>query len=310
MSDTQTPIHELAVVTDAHMVSPLWVAVSNALIGTTPERALYEAIVNPTTVLLGSELIPSDGWTTTGWTGTLETGYTHTPGNISALENTIAAIINSSYQLSIVITGRTAGSISTAFGGKNTTGIIASNVETIVASTNGNLVINPTTDFDGTCVISIKQLTWQPPTEAEILAILGVPDVVQSSQLALYVLAVANKSLLSDTEIVRLLTIKSNPYLINLPAGNLATKIAGATFLPAAWATIAVDSSVNAMITHILTGRKARFINIYEVDGTNERLLSFDKGTAYTGVLNNGLTTLIEGIAPTTLPVVISLIFD
>lgn len=120
---------------------------------------------------------------------------------------------------------------------------------------------------------------------------------------------ITGSSLITDTEKTRLSTIVG-PQQINLPAGNLTTKIAGASFLPIAWATIAVNSTTNAMITHTLTGRKIGFVNVYEIDGANERLLSFDKGTAYTGILANGLTVLIEGIAPTTLPIRVELIFD
>lgn len=105
-------------------------------------------------------------------------------------------------------------------------------------------------------------------------------------------------------------TVKQNPYQINLPAGNISTKIAGATFLPLAWGAVALSGSTDMMITHVLTGRKIGFLNVFEIDGANERLLSFDKGTAYTGIVGNGLTVLVEGLAPTTLPVRIDLIFD
>ena len=111
-------------------------------------------------------------------------------------------------------------------------------------------------------------------------------------------------------DIAAMTEVKTNPYEINMPSGDLATKISGATFLPTAWATIAINSSTNVMITHVLTDRKISFVNVFEIDGSNERLLSFDKGTAYTGIVGNGLTVLIEGIAPTTLPIRIELIFN
>jgi len=121
---------------------------------------------------------------------------------------------------------------------------------------------------------------------------------------------VTGKSLLADTEIARLLTIKSNPYQINMPAGNITTKVGGATFLPLGWATVAQSGDYDAMVTHILTGRKVGFVNVFEIDGSNERLLSFDKGTAYTGIVGNGLTIKLEGLAPTNLQIRIEFIID
>lgn len=107
----------------------------------------------------------------------------------------------------------------------------------------------------------------------------------------------------------KLADLKRNLYQINMPSGSLVTKIAGATFLPIGWATIAQTGDYNATITHTLTGRKIGFVNVFEIDG-GERLLSFDKGTAYTGIVGNVATVLIEGLAPTTLPIRIELIFD
>jgi len=105
-------------------------------------------------------------------------------------------------------------------------------------------------------------------------------------------------------------TLKSNPYQINMPAGNLTTKVSGASFLPTGWATVIQSGDYDAMVTHILTGRKVGFVNVFEIDGSNERLLSFDKGTAYTGIVGNGLTIKLEGLAPTTLPIRIEFIID
>lgn len=312
MSDTQTPIHELAIVTDAHMASPLWVAVSNVLIGTTPERALYDTIVNPVTVILSSELLPSTGWTSTGWTGNLVDGYTHTTGNTSALSNTIAAIIDKIYQLSVTISGRTAGSVDLAFGGGTADTIILSDTEVIVASTNGNLVITPTTDFDGKIVLSLKQQTWQLPTAVEILNILGKADVVQSSQLSAYALVVSDKSLVLDTEITKL-GLLIPPKTITLPAGaNLTTKLADAietTDYPTDWVLTAVgDEGKNLQIVHTLTGREIASITVKVTDDSGKRgLVPFRD--AYSGWLENDETLIIEGLAPNDLPITIILMF-
>jgi len=297
--DTDAPIEQLEV------------AVGHSSFGDTPKRAPYIGSSETSgNTLLGTELVPSTGWTSTGWTGNSVTGYIHTAGNTTALLNSLAAIIDNLYQISFIVATRTAGTFTVAFGGITSGAYSATSAFNIKATGTGSLSIVPTTDFNGTIIILIKQITWEL-TGAEILALLEKDDVVSLAEAqAAFVAKVIGSSLIADTEIARLLTVKGNPYQINLPAGDLTTKIAGATFLPVAWATIAVNSSVNAMITHILTGRKVSFVNIFEIDGADESLLSFDKGTAYSGIKGNGATVLISGIAPTSLAVRIELIFD
>ena len=114
----------------------------------------------------------------------------------------------------------------------------------------------------------------------------------------------------TDEEKAKLALLHQDIYTISLPAGNIATKVAGATFTPTGWGTVAQSGDYDVIITHVLTGRKARFVNIFEINGSDEDLLSFDKGTAYTGITNSGLTTKIKGLAPTTLAININLIFD
>ena len=108
---------------------------------------------------LGSELLSSTGWTSTGWTGNYGTGFTHTTGNTTALSNTLAAVVNSVYELVITVTGATAGSVTVAFGGVSTAGISTTTTIPITASTIGNLVITPLTAFDGNVQVSIKLQT-------------------------------------------------------------------------------------------------------------------------------------------------------
>jgi len=104
--------------------------------------------------------------------------------------------------------------------------------------------------------------------------------------------------------------VKSNPYEITMPTGDLVTKIAGAVFSPVTWATCELSGGSDLLITHTLTGRKVSFVNVFEIDGSNEHLLSFDKGEAYTGITGNGLTVLISGLANTSLGIRIELIFN
>ena len=98
---------------------------------------------------------------------------------------------------------------------------------------------------------------------------------------------------------------------IMLPAGSLAAKVAGAvsgTDYPTGW-TLAVDSSVNLSITHGLTGKKVAGINVFEISGSDERMLP-PFAEAYSGVVGNGLNVKIEGFAPTTLAVRIEIFFN
>ena len=106
---------------------------------------------------LGSELLTTSNWTSTGWTGDFTTGFTHTTGNTNVLSNTLAAVIGTYYKVQITMTGRTAGSITIGFGGQTRT---VSNTRTSepLATTTGNLTITPTSDFDGTIIVSVRTI--------------------------------------------------------------------------------------------------------------------------------------------------------
>jgi hypothetical protein len=113
--------------------------------------------------VLGTELLTSTGWTTTGWTGTFAGGYTHTTGNTSVLSNTLAATVNKFYEVRYTITGRTAGSITVSFGGQSIAGQTSTNAFGPKATTTGNLQVTPTSDFNGTVVMSVKEITAGTP---------------------------------------------------------------------------------------------------------------------------------------------------
>ena len=108
---------------------------------------------------LGSELLSTSNWTSTGWTGDFTVGFTHTAGNTTTLSNTLAAMVGTYYQITYTITGRTAGGITITFGGEALSGITATGATGPKATTTGNLLIDPTTDFNGTLVISIKVIS-------------------------------------------------------------------------------------------------------------------------------------------------------
>jgi hypothetical protein len=103
------------------------------------------------------EKLSSAGWTVgAGWTAA-SGGYTHTSGT-TALSNSLAAVVGTTYRLTVTITGATAGSITVAFGGVSTASIAATTTQIITASTVGNLVITPLTAFNGNVIVSIVQM--------------------------------------------------------------------------------------------------------------------------------------------------------
>lgn len=112
-----------------------------------------------------------------------------------------------------------------------------------------------------------------------------------------------------------LLATKLPPFSILLSASaDVATRISGGYTVTSGGVAVtdwvlSADSIYNLLITHTLTGRKIAFVNVYEIDGANERLIKpFED--AYSGILANGLTVKLEGLDTVALPLRIELIFD
>jgi hypothetical protein len=114
------------------------------------------------TAPLGSELAAVTG-TGTNWTlaGTNLNvgGYTHATGSVDPLTTALAAVNGTYYQIAYTITGRTTGSITINYGGTSTSGITATGATGPLASSTAVLTITPTTDFNGTVVLSIKTIS-------------------------------------------------------------------------------------------------------------------------------------------------------
>jgi hypothetical protein len=108
---------------------------------------------------LGAELLTT-GTGDASWTGTsFATGYTHVAGSTTTLTSTLAGVVNTFYQITYTVTGRTAGSFTIGFGGFTSAALTATGAVGPRATTTGTLVITPTTDFDGTIVLSIRVIT-------------------------------------------------------------------------------------------------------------------------------------------------------
>jgi hypothetical protein len=109
------------------------------------------------TAPLGAELLTT-GTGDVSWTGTsFATGYTHVVGSVTTLTSAVAAVVGTYYQIFYTVTGRTAGSFTIAFGGSTFTAT-DTGATGPVATTTGSLVITPTTDFNGTIVLSIRTI--------------------------------------------------------------------------------------------------------------------------------------------------------
>jgi hypothetical protein len=108
---------------------------------------------------LGAELLTT-GTGDASWTGTsFATGYTHVVGSTTTLTSTLAGVVNTFYQITYTVTGRTAGSFTIAFGGFTSAALTATGAVGPQATTTGTLVITPTSDFNGTIVLSIRTIS-------------------------------------------------------------------------------------------------------------------------------------------------------
>lgn len=121
--------------------------------------------------------------------------------------------------------------------------------------------------------------------------------------------ALQEVKLISDANATALGSITRTVYEVNLPAGDLTTKVAAPTFTPTGWATIAKSGESDALITHTLTGRKPSAIKVWEIDGSIETLTK-DFSDAFSGVQVGSGTVLIIGLNPTTLALRVSFIFN
>jgi len=161
----------------------------NVGIGTTSPGSLLslKSVAANESATLGSELLSASGWTSTNWTGDWATGWTHTTGFTDALSNTLAAVVNNYYQIAYTVTDRTAGSFTVAFGGQSEAGITATGTFGPRATTTDNLIITPTSDFNGTIVISIKQITGNSIPTFALYDNTGVSNLeIRSSTNTLY----------------------------------------------------------------------------------------------------------------------------
>lgn len=99
----------------------------------------------------------AEDWTSVDWTGSQTDGWIHTPGNTTVLSESTVPINGRLYDIVLTVSARTAGSFTFLFGGYTISGVTSSQSITIETTGIDNLQITPTTDFDGTIIVSIKR---------------------------------------------------------------------------------------------------------------------------------------------------------
>lgn len=109
------------------------------------------AVLGPDMLANGSFATDLAGWTGANWVATAG-GAQHQAGAVTSLSQTIASgLVNGGYyQVTVVISGRTAGSVTFVLGSA-TSACTASDTATVTAGgPSGDFSITPTSDFDGT----------------------------------------------------------------------------------------------------------------------------------------------------------------
>lgn len=99
----------------------------------------------------------AEDWTSVDWTGSQTDGWIHTPGNTTVLSESTVPVNDRLYDIILTVSARTAGSFTFLFGGQTLSTVTSSQSVTILTTGIDNLQITPTTDFDGTIVVSIKR---------------------------------------------------------------------------------------------------------------------------------------------------------
>lgn len=159
---------------------------------------------------------------------------------------------------------------------------------------------------------TLEKIPFSGTTIASLINILDAASIYDSTNVEDALQEVMGELLSLETVVSNLDGTQTTFRIdLNTASSSVAARVAGATETtdyPTGW-TLAANSVYNLLVTHNLTGRKLSSINIFEIDGANERLLP-GFGAAYSGVLCNGLTVLVEGLAPTDLAIRIELIFN
>jgi len=138
-------------------------------------------LTNQSSASLGAETLSATWGLGTGWSGTFATGFTHTTGNTATLTEATTYTSGGLYTVAWTVTGRTAGSFTVAVGGISQGSITATGSIGPKFTATTAIVVTPTTDFDGTIVLSVKSIIAQPATSTWLDAAGGVSLEIRST---------------------------------------------------------------------------------------------------------------------------------
>jgi len=127
-------------------------------------QSTWPVLTNQSSASLGAEKLSSTWGLGAGWSGTFATGFTHTTGNTATLTEATTYTSGGLYTVAWTVTGRTAGSFTVAVGGISQGSITATGSIGPKFTATTAMVVTPTTDFDGTVVLSVKPIVAQPAT--------------------------------------------------------------------------------------------------------------------------------------------------
>jgi hypothetical protein len=216
---------------------------------------------------LGAELLTT-GTGDASWTGTdFATGYTHVAGSTTTLTSTLAGVVNTFYQITYTVSGRTAGSFTIGFGGVTSGSIASTGAVGPRATTTGTLVITPTSDFNGTIVLSIRTISASSAS------------------------VTFNSSAGTVTNTIRISNLDSNTF-VGVNTGQRNTTGTSNTFIGSAAGQVNTTGTDNSFF-----GRASGIVN---TTGTNNSFFGRSSGLSNLTGSNNSFFGRNSGLSNTT----------
>ena len=192
-------------------------------------------------------------------------GYTHTTGAVTPLTTALAAVNATYYQVTATISysATAAGTVTIAFGGASISTISATTTAMILTTGTGVLTLTPTTDFNGTVVLSIRQIS----SSSSVAFSLPVKELLIQDISALKVYC---GSVLANTQITHLST--GNIYCSTTPIDTLVSAsnspVSGQMYKVATVYGINTSAYTTALpIAFPMTGILARSISSTTIGG-------------------------------------------
>ena len=267
----ELPVYDLsATANKKSLVSRIWTYISSKLSSYTGALTGSSLTVSgsdePT---YGAELLTSAGWTVgAGWAEAPDDTFTHTgSGGIEPLTHSATIANATKYQLTYTITGCTAGTVTITFGGQTSGAVSASGAIGPTSSSTAAFTVTPTTEFNGTCVLSLKVITAG-----------STPRLVVKDAGGVSVIEARGKN-------------TTNTFL-GLNAGAYNTTGFNNSFLGASAGSANTTGSNNSFLG-MYAGR-------YNTTGSNNSFLGASAGYANTTGFNNSFLGMNAGFSNTT----------